>query len=481
MQNSMRRLFLAAVLATLVACGGGGGTFAGIDRLGVSNGTISGFGSIIVNGVEYQTNNANFSIDDGPGSQDDLQVGQVVTVKWSSTDNGVTFHADDVTYDNSLVGPILAGSIDLVAQTFVVLGQGVIVDSATSFDADIIPNSLDGLADGNIVRISGLLDSNGNIRATRIDQKQPGSTFEVHGTVASLGVNDTFVVNGLTVDYVNVVNPPPLANGDLVEVRGTLVSGTLLASAIQSEDQGSPPAEGTEAEVEGFVTRFGTTTDFDVSGVPVTTNPQTQVENGTLQSLALNVKVEVEGDVNASGVLVAKRISIRSGGSRGDSADVKLQADVDSVNAAGGTLVVAGIMIRVDDLATRLEDQRSLAPVRPFTLANVSPGDFVEVRGVAQPDNSVNATLLQREDPDTEGELRGPVGAAAIPNLTVLGKTVQTDGSTTFAATDGSPLSEVQFFNVVGPGDLIKVVFTQNASPPSTPILADEIEIESLN
>ncbi len=45
------------VMAVVVACGGGGGggSFAGIDRLGVTTGTINGFGSIIVNGVEYET------------------------------------------------------------------------------------------------------------------------------------------------------------------------------------------------------------------------------------------------------------------------------------------------------------------------------------------------------------------------------------------------------------------------------------------
>ena len=122
------------VAAVVVACGGGGGAnFAGIDRLGVTNGTITGFGSVFVNGVEYSTTGATFSIDDAPGTQDQLQVGQQVTVQWSSNSTGGARQADAVIYDDSVEGPITAGSINLVDQSFVVLGQTVVVDADTSF------------------------------------------------------------------------------------------------------------------------------------------------------------------------------------------------------------------------------------------------------------------------------------------------------------------------------------------------------------
>ena len=95
------------VLGLVVACGGGGGGgVAGIDRLGVTTGTINGFGSIIVNGVEYETNAADFDIDDGPGSQSELKVGQQVTIQWDSSDDGVTRNAQSVSYDDLLEGLI---------------------------------------------------------------------------------------------------------------------------------------------------------------------------------------------------------------------------------------------------------------------------------------------------------------------------------------------------------------------------------------
>ena len=85
-----KRGFAAAGLAGLVvglvvACGGGGGgSFAGIDRLGVTSGTITGFGSIFVNGVEYETGNGTtYLVDDSEGAETDLRVGQVVTINWA--------------------------------------------------------------------------------------------------------------------------------------------------------------------------------------------------------------------------------------------------------------------------------------------------------------------------------------------------------------------------------------------------------------
>ncbi len=209
MQKFKRGLVSASltglVMVVVVACGGGGGggSFAGIDRLGVTTGTINGFGSVIVNGVEYDTDDATFDIDDSGGSQSLLRVGQQVTIQWDSLDDGVTRRAQSVSYDDTLEGPI--ASIDLANQTLVVLGQVVIVDAATSFDDEIVPRDLTGLVVDDVVEVSGLIDGNGAIRATRIDISENFDDFEVRGVVESLNTDDsTFIINGLTVDYLEL-------------------------------------------------------------------------------------------------------------------------------------------------------------------------------------------------------------------------------------------------------------------------------------
>lgn len=463
------------VAAFVVACGGGGGTFAGIDRLGVSNGTITGFGSIFVNGVEYETGSGtSFLVDDSPGSESDLQVGQVVTVRWTSSNNGVTFRADDVTYSGTVRGPI--ASINGAASSFVVLGQTVLVDAGTSFDSGIVPGDLSGLAVANNVEVSGLIDANGAIRATRVERKVGAVTLKVRGTVSALTAT-TFNINAQVVNYATAMLPDgQISAGDFVEAKGNLINGSnqLVATEVKLEDEGLPGGDdGDEAHVEGFVTAYSSATSFSVSGVPVSKPVGVVVTGGTV---ALNVKVEVEGVFNASGVLVATSIEVKAGSS-GSAVNAKLAALVDSVNAGAGQLVVLGVPVSVNT-STRLED-KSNAAVRPFGLANLSVGDFVEVQGVAQLNGSVVATSLEREDPEDDGVLRGPVSAVSNPNLTILGRTVATSGSTFRDASD-NPIDSATFFTTVTSGTEVKVKFLISAlGGAGTPVPALEVEIEN--
>src|SRR5437588_10208100 len=65
-----------------------------------------------------------------------------------------------------------------------------------------------------------------------------------------------------------------------------------------------------DMEREGLITRFASATDFDVADKPVTTTSSTEYRNGTAADLALNVKVEVEGMLKSSNVLVASVVAI---------------------------------------------------------------------------------------------------------------------------------------------------------------------------
>jgi hypothetical protein len=489
MHTTTRGKWLAATLAAfLVACGGGGGggggLAAGIDRLGVTTGTITGFGSIIVNGVEYETSSrTKFSIDDNPGGQDDLRVGQQVTIQWSSTDDGLTRSADDVAYDTTVEGPITAGSINLQAQSLAVLGQPVLVDATTLFDSDIVPNGLEGLTAGEIVEVSGLIDANGTIRATRIERKLAADQYEVRGVVGTATAS-TFTVNGLTVDYSTALlkdfDDSIINAGEFVEARGDTLDGLgqLVATEVESLSGDLPTGNsGDDAEVEGFVSDFASIASFKVAGVRVNA-AGAAFEDGTAANLADNVKVEAEGSFDANGVLVADKVEFKAGSS-GDAVDTRITANVDSVSVANNRLAVLGITITVDG-STRLEDKGSADDGTPFNLASLSPGDYVEVRGVAGSDGVVRALLLEREDGAAEGELRGAIGTESADALTVLGVTAQINGSTAFRDTEDQAITADAFFAAVGPGTPVKVRFNQN--PPgasSTPILAREIEIES--
>ncbi|HED16960.1 MAG TPA: hypothetical protein ENI64_09150, partial [Gammaproteobacteria bacterium] len=113
-----RSIFLAlAVLAVTIlsSCGGGGGgTFAGIGGTGItSSGSITGIGSIYVNGVEYNVDSAAITVNGNVSSTPaELKVGMVVTVTGTLDSAGsTTGTANTVVYDNEIQGPVV-GKVD---------------------------------------------------------------------------------------------------------------------------------------------------------------------------------------------------------------------------------------------------------------------------------------------------------------------------------------------------------------------------------
>lgn len=484
----IRRAHIASVAAALTAlvaagCGGGGGSStAGIDGTGVTPntyafGAVTAFGSVFVNGVRFDTSNASFTIDGQPGSQADLAVGDVVlvvgTMNAGSTTNGT---ASSVTFDDAVEGSIETGSIDTTAGTFVVLGQLVRVSADTSFDDSIQPASLAGLSDGDVVEVSGFSSSDGSIRATRIEVKSAGTGFDVMGLVSGLDtVGSTFMINALSVDYSTAMLQDfpsgAIAEGDLVEVKGMTLSanGELLATTIEFKGGALDPGDGDDVELEGFITRFSGTADFDVSGFPVTTTVQTTYEGGTAADLGLDLKVEVDGSVNASGVLVAEKVDIRRASA------VRIAAVIDSVDASSSSFVTLGITVKVDSL-TRIEDKRD--GVTPFSIANLTAGDYVEVRGSEFPAGSgeLIAGLVERDKLDADTELRGFVQSASDPVIEILGVSVATNGNTSFKDEAEASISAATFFGQVASGSLVEVKGLETG-PQS--ILADEVSFEN--
>lgn len=474
------RLITMSLVAVLLAGCGGGGPLAGIDRLGISSGPVTGFGSVVVNGVRYEVP-AGFevSISGTPGGQADLQVGQQVTVRWQTNPNGTSRIAAGIEFNPDVGGPVTAGSQDAAAGTVVVLGQTVRVSAATSFGSDL--DGFAGLTNGRAVTVSGLRDSTGAIRATRIDPRSTGA-LEVRG-VATDVTAAILRIGNLQVDYGAASLPAgPPANGDLVQVRGTTVNllGRLVATVVAVQDDFGTLATGRDdAELEGLITAFTTPgAVFRVGGARVRVTAQTQFESGrSATDLANDVGVEVEGSVDANGVLVAREIDFKSFDADGDGDDDELEGRVAGdvtarADAAVGTVLVAGVTVTVS-AATRLEDKRDRQ--RPFRLADLDIGDFVSVRGRPGSGATLAAAILEREAASSTGRLRGPANAIALPGLTVLGVPVVTvAGSTQFRAPDGTALTQAAFFAAIAPGTEVAVTFQQGASPVTA--LVAEIE-----
>jgi hypothetical protein len=483
---------LALSLVALSACGGGGGgggddagptspptsnppPTAGIGRTGLSVGPVTTFGSIVVNGVRYDTSSTDFTVDGTPGSESDLRVGDIVIVSGTVNDDGVTGTADSVIYDDIVTGPV--ESIDVAGNSLVVMGQVVLVRPETLFDDDFSPASLEGVAVDQVIEVSGVFDANGDIVASRIEPEEPGEEFEVQGPVTNLdSANSRFNIGTLTVDYSTATLEDfpggEISEGDLVEASGSGfgASGEFIAASVELEDDFPDFGEDDYIEIEGYITRYVSAEDFDVSGIPVTTTSATEFEDGTAADLALNVKIEVEGNFNADSVLVAEEVEIERDN------DVGVSATVDSVDEEASTVIVLGIPVIVG-ASTLIEDD-SAAEVDPLTLADVNAGDYVEVRGreTAGGSGEILAARFERKDPEEDAELTGIVTEVSEPTLTILGVTIQTNGSTDFEDANGNPISSAAFFADVKVGSFVEVKGLESGD---TTITAEEVEFES--
>ncbi len=458
-------------------CGGGGGAGAiasapgGIDRSGQTVGTVGQFGSVFVRGVEYSTTGATIIVDGQAAQESDLRVGQVVTLLGTRDASGLRGTATRIEYDDNVEGPITV--LDPANSRLVVLGQTVLVDASTVFDDSNASRDLNGLALGNVVEVSGFVDAAGNVRASRIERKAAGGEFEVRGIVSALDTAARqFTLNGLRVDYANATLSDfagaSIANGQQVEVKGTtFVGGVLQATRVERETASLLAADGRPSELEGYITRFGSAQDFDVSGVRITTSGATSFREGTAADLALGVKVEIDGTVSGTS-LAATVVRIQRDSSR------RVTGRVQAVDAAAGRLTVLGVVISVD-ANTQFEDNTNQR-LRPFNLARISVDDFVEVRGAAGSGGvDIVASRVERDELETESEIRGVVETFLDPTVVIDGVTVTVGDGTDFQDRDGNSLSRSAFFAALRVGDRLQA---KGRATGTSAIAAEEVEYE---
>ncbi len=495
-------LLITTILA-VGGCGGSGGGAAptpqqpppvgGITRTGVAVaiGPVTAFGSVVVNGVSYDTSTAEFTVDGQLATQDDLAVGDMVLVKGTIDDDNTNAVAESVEFDDNVEGPV--SSVNTGSETMVVLGQTVTFGDAI-FD-DNCPAQRDDLVPPTVaaVEVSGQVMGDGAIDATRIECKNVLGQVEITSTVTAAQPGETtFEIGALTVDFSGVLmleNFPggrSVEAGDLVEAKGNLGAPDLLiATSVEFKGDRLIGDDGDHIEIQGFITSFNSPASFVVAnetavscntddGCTITTE---DMPGGTL---GLNVKVEVEGEF-VGNELVATNVDIRLGNA------VRITALVDNVNAE--SLVLLGITFNVDELKTRFEDKSGQEP-EASAISEINVGDYVAVRGQQDGTGNLLATTVELEelaDPMTvfdtiiQGFLEEDPAAQAFPPLNILGVIIASDTGTTFRDELDNPVDPPsEFFNSIQAGSLIKAKGTQvtvsATMPPVVTLTAEEIE-----
>ncbi|MCW9047191.1 MAG: DUF5666 domain-containing protein [Gammaproteobacteria bacterium] len=408
-QSSLNKTLLAAsitaAITMLSACGGGDSS----QPVGSSStvGVITGFGSVYVNGVEYETDRASIDIDGKQSIETSLGIGDVVVLQGSVNADGVTGSATAISCADELEGYVLDLS-GLVAGigSINVMGQNVSINIDTVFDSDTL-TSISDLSVNDIVEVSGFADGNGNILATRIETKNAAEDIELKGLVSNLDVNvKTFTIGTLTIDYSSAQElPSNLDNNLYVEVKtetalsGNLNDGFVLsASKVEIEDDGDMDMdgdEGDELKVQGLVSDV-TETSFRFNGQLVEFSSLDIDDDFNLSSLVDGMMITVEGYIDANGNFVVEEIEEDHESELEVEGTVTAKTEI-SVTVSSNS-VLTTFVINND---TRMIDEQDsgVTPLHYFSLTDVAIGDFVEVKYYVDNSNNDNvATELERED-----------------------------------------------------------------------------------
>ena len=266
-------------------------------------GPISALNRVTVNGIRYDTSATNVMFNGQPAQVSDLELGQTIAVQGDVNFSNGTGAATEIDYSSTVIGPV--ESIDAELKHLIVMGQTVLTNAETALDASIDPDTFAGFDVGANAEISGFRNAAGEIVATRLAPATSSTVVQLAGTVSQLDLgNMLFTVGRLTVDYGNAVlidlpDGAP-ANGESVLVRGSLRDGILVVSEIAS-GLNVTTEPGARSLLNGVVTRFASSSDFDLNGFPVTTADSTNFINGEVSDLEANVEITIDGEVTAAG------------------------------------------------------------------------------------------------------------------------------------------------------------------------------------
>lgn len=454
--NRFRQIFLISIISlSVLSCAGGAAiATAGISGTGIVFGVITGFGSIFVNGVKYEVDEATAIDVDGKiinaaSHKEDLKIGMVVKMETTSFDDG-TFEANNVVYDDSIEGPVTSTVEFVTGKTkekeFTVMGvQVVINDSSTSFhdsSSGTPAVSFDNLKQGDVIEVSGFEDASGKISATLVEKKselsQTANTpvpVEIHIAIPdpapAPGPTGSFTVNGLTVNYDANTEFDDLPNGLLpglaVEVKGLLdvSANTIQATEIENEDDDGIGSNdpNISVSVQGPMVNFtDVNSEFSVSGVRVLINTSA-VPQAILNQLVEGLNVEVEGMISGN-VLIADEVEIREGNS-------EYKAFVQSRDLTAQTLnisypdVTGSILLRING-QSKIEDENR----NPIPLSEIQVNDDVKVHA-REIDSEWTVVSLQRKRNEFNSyEISGEIDAIDPSNtITIDGLTFTLDAT----------------------------------------------------
>lgn len=438
-----------------LSCGGGGDLVAGggIGGTGViSVGEVTEIGSIWVNGVEYDTGQADVYLGStyiGSGDQtiiENVDVGRIVHVRGRlhDTDSGT---ADEVYFSSAVLAPIdMIEPIDDFDTKLTILDQTVIVNERTLFKNTV----LDDLAVGDIVDVAGHFDDTGVIFASFLEITS-ATPYTVSGPISNLDTgNTTFTINDLVVDYslaeADGAIPAAVENGMVVSANGRIETDGIVLMADRVDTYlNVEKIQGEAIEIEGFIGAALQDDQFLLNGFTVEINTNTEFINGTEEEILLGIIVEVEGYFN-NGIIIAQKVKL--------SALFRAESDLGRKDSGNRTLEMKeleAITFQTNELTRYLG--------RADSFEALTPDDHLVIKGRMVEDQIVTAVqIIGRPTVQDKLVLRGTVTAINAPILTINGVSVDTDTipPNGFYTNEDTSVSQDDFFQLLQEDDWVE-------------------------
>ncbi len=341
-----------------------------------------------------------------------------------------------------------------------VLGQNLTIDADTVLRA-LPGQGISALSVGNIVEVSGQVDPNNSLIATRLGLKGPTPSWLLTGFVSFLS-SDTLDIGS---QVVNVKAVPlncgaGIALGSYVEIRAAAQSPYVVGAPISANQvrcsTPTPSATLLDAPMvtTGLIGAVPQNGQFLLGTLIVAVNTQTRYRYGNAGDLDLGVRVEVEGIYSGPNQVSASKIRfIRR--------SIRLQAPVAPGDIAVGTsLTILGNSIKS---SAQLRD-----PDAVFS-AGLSELRLLDVRAYQDSAGNFYATRVRNVSAPVFNDysLQGPASeiVAAMTRCKVFGTTISASNS--YSTLNGVMVTPQQFYAALTDAMMVRIehaVFDPNTN-----------------
>jgi hypothetical protein len=449
---------LALLLGALLLAGcGSDSSIASGGIGGTGKGTISGYGSILINDEnEYQlTGDTDLRVDGVPKTEQELRdmgTGLVATFVLAADADPLLLGgtALSVHVEHQLVGPITTAG-PLLA----VLGQRVLVNANTVIVCEVescpAPDTLDV---GEILRVSGYPTGDNHLLATRVEHVSTSpAEWKLIGRVTMPDSGSILSIGPQQVDITGITPADcgaALTTGEFVDIRAEASQNNpldpapltgVLSVTCTTGGLVVPPGLGTgtvpalvEGVAEGVFPPW-----FFVSGQPVQLTDQVKYKGGEPEDLVDGVHVQVRGKLDvASGVLLAERVrflmpTVRIVGPMNPTAQYLPDT---SVTVLGITAAITPATVGTNSL-----DNLGANP------SQVRVYGYVDSLGIVNATRVAALGLPKADSVDLRGPVSGFDGVGGT--ITILGVVVDTTGTGQFFGPTGGPLDQAGFFDAL--------------------------------